>query len=322
MNTTEQYSREYAAELDHLLDGAGEDALSGAYELGRKARADGLGILDVIAFHHDATLRVLREKNGRVEPGAFLQSASSLLNEALSPFEMSFRAVDEANTALRRLNEVLEGEAKRIAHALHDQAASIVASATLQLDLAVDQMPAGAREQLAIVRQQLDETGEQLRHLSHELRPTILDDLGLEAALGFLAEGFERRTRVRVHVRGTVRERFPAAVETALYRIVQEALNNAFAGASLNVVVSLDRREHTLECVVADDGIGFNVAAVLGGRTKTGLGLLGMRERANAIGGACRIRSAPREGTTIEVTVPIEAALPLEAEEKGGPWSE
>jgi signal transduction histidine kinase len=321
-STTEQYSREYAAELDHLLNGAGEDALSGAYELGRKARADGLGILDVVAFHHDAALRVLKEKQGQIEPGHFLQSASSLLNEALSPFEMTFRAVDEANTALRRLNEVLEGEAKRIAHALHDQAASIVASATLQLDLAVGQLPAGAREQLALVRQQLDETGEQLRHLSHELRPTILDDLGLLAALGFLAEGFERRTRVRVHVRGTVRERFPAAVETALYRIVQEALNNAFAGASLNVVVSLERDEHSVQCVIADDGVGFNVAAVLGRRTKPGLGLLGMRERANAVGGICRIRSVRGEGTTIEVAVPIEAVVPLQAEEKGGPWSE
>lgn len=322
MSTHEQYSREYAAELDHLLDGAGEDALSGAYELGRKARADGLGILDVVAFHHDAALRVLREKQGSVEPGAFLQSASSLLNEALSPFEMSFRAVDEANSALRRLNEMLEGEAKRIAHALHDQAASIVASATLQLDLAVGQLPAGAQEQLALVRQQLDETGEQLRHLSHELRPTILDDLGLQAALGFLAEGFEKRTRVRVHVSGAVRQRFPPAVETAVYRIVQEALNNAFAGASLNVVVSLARQDQTLQCVIADDGVGFNVAAVLGGRAKSGLGLLGMRERANAVGGVCRIQSARGEGTTIEITVPIEAAVSLEAGAKDGSWSE
>jgi signal transduction histidine kinase len=86
----------------------------------------------------------------------------------------------------------------------------------------------------------------------------------------------------------------------------------------LNVVVSLDRREHTLECAIADDGVGFNVAAVLGARTKPGLGLLGMRERANAVGAVCRIRSARGEGTTVEVTVPIEATVPVEAEEKGG----
>src|SRR6185503_1680161 len=160
---------------------------------------------------------------------------------------------------------------------------------------------------LALVREQLDETGEQLRHLSHELRPTILDDLGLQAALAFLAEGFEKRTRVRVHVRGALRGRLPATVETALYRIVQEALNNAFAGASLNVEISLERNDHALRCVIADDGVGFDVAATLRGRPKRGLGLLGMRERANSIGGLCRIRSVPREGTTIEVEVPLEA---------------
>jgi len=208
MSTADEYAREFATELAHLLNGGGEGALNDAYELGRKARADGLGILDVIAFHHDATLQLLRERNGTLEPAAVLRNASSLLNEALSPFEMSFKAVDEANTALRRLNELLEGEAKRIAHALHDQASNIVASATLELDLAVDDLPPSAREPLALVRQLLTETGDQLRHLSHELRPTILDDLGLQAALGFLAEGFEKRTGVRVHVRGTVRERF------------------------------------------------------------------------------------------------------------------
>jgi signal transduction histidine kinase len=312
MNGAQRYSSQYAVELDHLLNGAGEAALSGAYELGRRARADGLGILDVIAFHHEATLRLLLEKQGRIEAATVLQGASSLLNEALSPFEMSLRAVDEANTVLRRLNEILEGEAKRIAHALHDQAASIVASATLELDLAVGDLPTGARAPLVLVRQLLDETGEQLRHLSHELRPTILDDLGLRAALGFLAEGFERRTGVSVHVRGTLRERFPAPVETAVYRIVQEALNNAFAhaGESPTIMVSLDIEERGLRCVIADDGVGFDVGAALAGRMRRGLGLLGMRERANAVGGVCRIQSVRGQGTTIEVTVPVEAPHP------------
>ncbi|MEO8467771.1 MAG: ATP-binding protein [Gammaproteobacteria bacterium] len=293
-----------------MLDGAGENALSRAYELGRKAHAEGLGILDVIAFHHDATLRLLRERQGRVEPVVVLEGAANLLNDALSSFEMSFRAVDEAKTALRRLNEILEGEAKRIAHALHDQAASIIASATLEMDMAIADMPKGTQERFAFVRQLLDETGEQLRHLSHELRPTILDDLGLGAALGFLAEGFERRTRVRVHVRGAGRERFPPAVEITLYRIVQEALNNAFAGASLNVVISLEQHDDALHCVIADDGVGFDVAAVLGGRKRRGLGLLGMRERADSIGGMCHIRSILREGTTIEIVVPLEPSQP------------
>ena len=312
MKPGDEISRRYATELDRLLSSAGEEALTGAYELGRQAQADGLGILDVVAFHDEATQRLLRRSTPSAEPAAVVQNASSLLIEALSPFEMIYRAVDEANMALRRLNELLEGEAKRIAHALHDQAASIVASATLELDLALGELPQGAREQLVRVRQLLDETGDQLRHLSHELRPTILDDLGLQAALTFLAEGFEKRTGVSVYVRGSVRERFPSAVETAVYRVVQEALNNvsAHGGDSPTVTVAIDRLERDLRCVITDDGAGFDVTAVLGGKAKQGLGLLGMRERVSAVGGVCDIWSIPGHGTSVEVLVPIERFEP------------
>jgi signal transduction histidine kinase len=222
--------------------------------------------------------------------------------EALSPFEMSHRAVGEANAALRRLNDLLEEEAKRIAHALHDQAGSILASASLELDLAAAEFPPDAKEQLAGARRLLDETGEQLRHLSHELRPMILDDLGLHAALDFLAEGVEQRTGLRVNVHGHFRERLPPAIETAVYRVVQEALNNTLlhGGQSPSVDISVERQAAHLRCVVVDDGVGFDV------KVKRGLGLLGMRERAHAVGGTCAITSAPGKGTSIEIVVPLE----------------
>jgi len=308
MNLLEHYGRLYGSELERLLGGGGEEALSSAYELGRRARADGLGILDVVSFHQEAVLELVR-KNRPTEPISFLHTAWSFLIEVLSPFEMSYRTVDEANLVLRRLNDMLEDEAKRIAHALHDQAASIVASASLELDMAVKELPAEAQTRLAGVRQLLDETGEQLRHFSHELRPTILDDLGIKPALEFLAQGVAQRTGLHVEVRGSVRERFSAAVETAVYRIAQEALNNAFlhGGESLNVLITLRRLQNDLHCVITDDGLGFDVDRVLAKHGNRGLGLLGMRERANAVGGVCEIRSRPGGGTTIEIVVPVGA---------------
>jgi signal transduction histidine kinase len=169
-------------------------------------------------------------------------------------------------------------------------------------------LPVAAQTQLASVRRLLDETGDQLRHLSHELRPTILDDLGLQRALEFLAEGVEKRSRVRIDVRGGPRERFPPEVETAIYRIAQEALNNAVlhGGECVTVTVVLERQGPAVRCVVADDGVGFDVDTTLRTRAGGGLGLLGMRERANAVGGTCAIRSADGEGTSIEITVPID----------------
>ena len=296
----DRYSEDYGTALVRYLNGAGEDALSSAYDIGRRALSGGLGIFDMISVHQEAVLRLLRHDSpAQVD---FIESTGSFLMEALSPFEMSHRAVGEANAALRRLNELLEEEAKRIAHALHDQAGSILASASLELDLAAAEFPPAAQEQLAGARRLLDETGEQLRHLSHELRPVILDDLGLHAALDFLAEGVERRTGLSVHVHGQFRERLPAAIETAVYRVVQEALNNTLlhGGPAPSISISIERQAAHLRCVVVDDGTGFDV------KVKRGLGLIGMRERAHAVGGTCAITSAPGKGTSIEIVVPLD----------------
>jgi len=293
---------EYADALERFLGGAGEEALSTAYDVGRKALADGLGILDVISLHQESVLRLLR-RNGSTQPAHFTETVGTFLIEVLSPFEMSHRAVGEANAALRRLNELLEKEAQRIAHALHDQAGSILASARLELDLAVGEFPPTAQKQLTGVRHLLDETGEQLRHLSHELRPTILDDLGLRAALDFLAEGVEQRTGLKVEVRGPFRERAVAAVETAVYRVVQEAVNNVLlhGGDSPTVKITIEKQGRQLRCTVADDGVGFDVNAA------RGLGLVGMRERLNAVNGTCEVSSAPGQGTSVFIVAPLKA---------------
>lgn len=302
MSLVGSYVDEYADALERFLGGAGEEALSNAYNIGRKALADGLRILDVISLHQESVLRLLR-RNGRLQQAQFTETVGSFLFEVLSPFEMSHRAVGEANAALRRLNELLEKEAQRIAHALHDQAGSILASASLELDLAVGELPPAAQKQITYVRRLLDETGEQLRHLSHELRPTILDDLGLRAALDFLAEGVEQRTGLRIEVRGQFRERAMAAVETAIYRAVQEAVNNVLlhGGDSPTVKITIEKQGGHLRCIVADDGVGFDVNA------ERGLGLLGMRERINAVSGTCEVSSVPGQGTSVVIVAPLEA---------------
>jgi two-component system sensor histidine kinase NreB len=226
----------------------------------------------------------------------------------LAPFEMSRRLLDEANATLRRLNDTLEEGAKRIALSLHDEAGGIIAAARLQLDLAIRDSPNAATERFEEVRKLLDETGERLRHLSHELRPAILDDLGLGKALAFLAQGISSRSAIKVAVFGELRERPSARVELALYRVVQEALNNAIRHAKGVSAISVRLRDkrNSIVCSIRNDGEGFDVDKVLSDKKRQGLGLLGMRERVHSIGGSIAIRSAPDEGTTIEVVVPLE----------------
>ena len=121
--------------------------------------------------------------------------------------------------------------------------------------------------------------------LSHELLPTVLGDLGLKPALEFLAEGVSKRTKQRITVEGFKSER-SASIETALYRIVQEALNNAAKHAwATRVTIRLRRTDSTVICSVLDNGVGFDLSGVRAGCYGPGLGLIGIRERLHALGG-------------------------------------
>ena len=162
-----------------------------------------------------------------------------------------------------------------------------------------------ARLRLEKVRAPLDEIEKHLRRLSHELRPTVLDDLGLVPALEFLAQGVSARNGVAIKVEGP-RKRLPSPIEIALYRVAQEALRNATKHSrAKRVDIRLEVESNEVSCSIRDDGRGFDVAAVLDRRGDRGLGLIGMRERLNAVGGQFNINSAPGRGTEIRVAVPL-----------------
>ena len=151
-----------------------------------------------------------------------------------------------------------------------------------------------------------------LHRLAADLRPASLDHLGLDAALRQYSRlaATEFGLEVRFKARGTTGERFPTEVETALYRVVQEALANVVrhAGAT-RVDVLAERRGDRVMVMVEDDGVGFEPETV-GRRGVDCLGLLGLEERADALGGTLTVESAPGAGTTIVVEVPIADSNP------------
>jgi len=303
MSVEDECLDDYRKALHRHLRGADDAALGSAAEIGRRAMGAGLGLLDMVSLHH-------RAATGMVQGPAAEQAAHGFLLAGLAPFEDAFGAQDEANAALRRFNEMLEAEVGRIAHGLH-QAGSILATATLELDMAARKLLPSGPQRLAGVRRFLDETGEHLRQLSHELRPSILDDLGLRPALEFLAQGFERRSGLKVTVSGQLRDRLPVPAEIAIYRIAHEALHNTVrhGGDAPSVRILLEQQGQECRCIISDDGPGFDVRAVLARGGRRGLGLLGMRERASAVGGSCSIRSRAGHGTTIETAVPLQSAV-------------
>jgi signal transduction histidine kinase len=306
-DTPDDLAARYTAALRDYLAGAGEAALHRVYQLGREGIGKGLGLLPMAALHHEALATALSGTLAPEERARTVRAAGSFFAESLAPFEMAHRGFQDANAALRRLNEALEEEARQIAHALHDEAGQLLASVHIRLEEVASELPPRARARLRGVRDLLDQIEAQLRRLSHELRPTILDDLGLQPALDYLAQGVSTRAGLAVTVEGSTAGRLPRPVETVLYRIVQEALNNASKHARASrVTVRIERDARTIRCSVRDDGVGFDAPVVLAQRGKGGLGLIGMRERLVPVGGRLEITSAPGRGTTLAVEVPLE----------------
>jgi signal transduction histidine kinase len=234
-----------------------------------------------------------------------VRAANRFLDETLSPFEVSRLSSMDANAALRRLYDVLEEEAKRIAHVLHDEASQILAVAYLELADIVRESPGPVAERVGVVVKHLDEVREQIRRLSHELRPLILDQLGLVPALSFLANGVRKRSGLEVVVKGDTAGRLSQAIETVLYRTVQEALNNVMRHArATRADVKVWVEKDNIHCVVRDNGVGFEIPEDRK-RMHRGLGLTGIHERVGALHGDCKFLSSPGQGTELQVVIPL-----------------
>ncbi|HEY2899244.1 MAG TPA: PAS domain S-box protein [Polyangia bacterium] len=217
------------------------------------------------------------------------------------------RYAEETIRAL--LNDVItaqEEERRRIARELHDETAQTLTSLLVGLQTLEQSTELGrAQNAAATLRTLVSAALEGVQRIARGLRPSVLDDLGLEDALERLATEFARANKfvVDLHVTGPRLPRLPESLELALYRVAQEALTNAAKHASPAAVsVLVHRNVNAIRLVVEDDGRGFDVTEAQSGKQ---LGLLGMRERAHLVGGLMTVESSPGAGTTICVTVPM-----------------
>jgi signal transduction histidine kinase len=260
----------------------------------------------MVAIHHQALEGILREAGKEKNDGGLLRASADFLTESLSPYEMAHRGFQDAVKALRQVNETLEEEIKRIAYAVHDEAGQVLVAVHLALASLAAELP-DKRQQIEELEGLLNKVEEQLRRYSHELRPTVLDDLGWVPAIRFLAESVAKRTHLVIQVKAAFAGRLPGAIETALYRIVQEALTNASKHAkATRVWIEVRREDETLCCSIRDDGEGFDVRAAQAEGKRKGLGLIGIQERLNAVGGTFSINSAPGRGTKLLIRLPLE----------------
>ena len=200
-----------------------------------------------------------------------------------------------------------EDERRRIAREMHDQFGEELTALGLRIRM-LKEAAAGRHDlsaQIAALEDVAQRLDRDVDHLVWELRPMALDDLGLRAALANYIDDWSSRVRVpaEFHTTGLTTERLASEIETTLYRIAQEALNNIAKHASAqHVEIILERRSDQVSLIVGDDGVGFDAAEMNGERR--GFGLLGMQERAALVGASVQIESTPGEGTTIFVRTP------------------
>jgi signal transduction histidine kinase len=206
---------------------------------------------------------------------------------------------------LEKVIAAQEEERRRIARELHDETGQALTSLMVRLQMVNQQCPLpDIKVQLDEIRELVAQTLDEVHNLSVELRPSVLDDLGLEAALSRYVQDYQSRYPLEMDlVVIGLEERLPPAVETAVYRIVQEGLTNiARHSQAKTASILIEQRNGRLRAIIEDDGVGFTQQiAVQNGR----LGLYGMRERAELLNGTLTIESAPGQGTSIFVEVPL-----------------
>lgn len=260
-------------------------------------------------------VKVARDLTERKRFEEQLQAANDLLEvrvtkrtAELAASNQSLQAEMETRNQLqRRLMSAQEDERLRISRELHDQIGQLLAGLILGFRALEHGMDAKMVAKLHALRGIVEEIGREVHNLALELRPTALDDLGLVAATQNYVESWAARTGIETDFYAGNADRLPPDIETALYRIVQEALNNVLKHAkATRVSVLLERRNGQSIVIVEDNGRGIDVNQEIAAAQARGrLGVLGMRERLAVLGGTLEFESAPGEGTTMYARVPL-----------------
>jgi signal transduction histidine kinase len=223
------------------------------------------------------------------------------------------RAEEERRRLLQRLITAQEDERRHLSRELHDNLGQYLSALLLGLEslARVPDLPQAAVKQLSYLKETTKQFELDVHSLALELRPTTLDDLGLEAALSSFAREWARRHDQRIKVVfnssgfADPDKRLPFDVEVAIYRVVQEALTNASRHSNAQIVsIILERDNAQVRVTIEDDGVGFDVERMMSSPVENRrLGLMSMQERIQMVGGEFKIDSGA--GTTIVVTIPL-----------------
>jgi signal transduction histidine kinase len=240
-----------------------------------------------------------------------MSEQSRLMNELKDQVKERQKSREHRKALLHRLVTAQEEERQRISRELHDQMGQYITALMWGLELLKNsqQIPTQERDYLEQMHQITRQIDLEVDHLALELRPAILDDLGLYSALVQHFERIHKQTRLPIYYRidGIILQRLYPEAETSIYRVVQEAITNVLKHAKAkHVSITMEKRGDHLIIVIEDNGCGFDTERLeRSGEVNSKLGLLGMQERVAMLDGTLTIESTPGSGTTLFVRIPI-----------------
>jgi signal transduction histidine kinase len=245
--------------------------------------------------------------------------AEAALRKSERHYSQLLKQSDQLQEQLRRLSRQIllaqEDERKRISRELHDVIAQTLTGinirlATLKKEASINTK--GLDRNIASTQRLVEKSVNIVHQFARELRPAVLDDLGLIPALHSFVRLFSKRTHIHVHLKVFAGvEQLDSNKRTVLYRIAQEALNNVSRHAQAGrVEVSIQKLADGIGMKIKDNGKSFNLERVLNAKGRKRLGLLGMRERVEMVGGIFCVESAPGKGTTVQVEIPFAKVPP------------
>lgn len=297
-----QFAKSYQIALRKHLSEGGASNLMAAHRLGKRAMKLGLGALDLAMLHEEALLLAVR-------PNSPSQTDKDTIPRCVAFFAEAAKLLDDAHRGAKEANEHLNVLLETLTQRTHELALS-----NQELKQEINQEVSNEQElhrMIAETQRLVEISVETVHCFAHDLRPTLLDDLGLIPALKALLNGFMKQSGIRVTLAVYAGvEKLSWDVRTVLYRVVQEALSNVgyHSQASL-VTVRLVEAAGIVGLEIHDNGCGFAVAEMNQSDSSRRLGLLGMRERVEMVGGTFVALSVPGQETTLRIEIPASSKM-------------
>ena len=304
---------EWRAVFGAYLNGTPDSRRAGAELLARQALRAGGSLTEFVDDVMSTIADAVRSADGPAQVDRVLDASQSFVRDSVSPYDNERRAAIDSGQGLRVQNDRLEERVRRIAHEIHDSSAQFLASVHTELHRASEHASAEMAPRLQRIHLLLNQVESDLHRFSHELRPTILDDLGLVPALHELSRSVNRENGMVIAVEGPPDGRYSPAVEIALYRTVQDALSGVErSGRARRVKVKVETNETEIRCSIIDDPSRTGRSSTRSSMTRSsmiepGLGLVGIRERLAALGGSLSYENiADGRGSRLVASIPLE----------------